>query len=154
MRGWTQEALGAALLRRVEAASAAEAEARARNRAARRAARAAAEAPAAGGGDHAVDPVPAAVGQKPGAALVESRRRKAAGARSRGEVYRVDFILYGRQPFDWDNAAASVKEMQDAMVDLGWLPGDDWDVLEGSARGRPVKTEAEERVEAVLTRLK
>lgn len=37
------------------------------------------------------------------------------------------------QPMDWDNAAASIKAAQDALVTEGWLPSDDWKTLEGEA---------------------
>jgi len=112
-----------------------------------------AEAAAARRAHHAVGAVPAAERPEQPPALVGDRARAAAGARSRGERYRVEFVAYACRPCDWDNLAGSVKEIQDAMVDAGWLPGDDWDVLEGGVASRKCAHKAEQRVEATLTRL-
>jgi hypothetical protein len=48
---------------------------------------------------------------------------------------------------------ASIKEAQDILVTLGWLPGDGWNELTGSARSVRVRTRAEQRTEIKITRI-
>lgn len=55
---------------------------------------------------------------------------------------------------DWDNAAASIKPLQDAIVATGLLPGDDWQTLEGQVHTFKVRKKTEERVEIQLLRLR
>ena len=78
---------------------------------------------------------------------------EAQGEPGRRPRYRVDWTLYSCQPLDWDNLAGSVKEAQDRLVELGWIPGDDWEVLEGSATTRKVGKRKEQRLEVVITRV-
>ena len=66
--------------------------------------------------------------------LDKDARRDCESARGSEGRYRVVWLLHMCQPMDWDNAAASVKGAQDALVTEGWLPSDDWKTLEGEAR--------------------
>ena len=93
-----------------------------------------------------LEPAPAlAEGPKREEASPSRRRVRGGGVPSR---YFVEFTLYSCRPYDWDNRAAAVKAMQDAMVERGWLPGDGWRQLDGTVRVVKVKTKAEQRTEA------
>lgn len=87
--------------------------------------------------------------------LVEVFKREAAGKRSvsKGERYRVTFVIYAVRPRDWDNLAASCKQLQDAIVEDGWLPDDNWRVLEGAVVSAKAKTKSEERTEVRISRI-
>ena len=77
--------------------------------------------------------LPAEVGAQHARPLDEDARRDSQGAPSCEGRYRVRWLLFMCQPMDWDNAAASIKAVQDALVTEGWLPSDDWKTLEGEA---------------------
>jgi len=85
--------------------------------------------------------------------LVQDTPREQTRPRGGEGRYRVSWTLYACHPLDWDNAAASVKPAQDALVELGWISGDDWKTLEGSARSVAVHSKAEERTEVVIERI-
>lgn len=95
----------------------------------------------------------ASLSAKPEAPLVKDSQGELKGQGSGQVRYRVDWVLYSCQPLDWDNAAASVKPAQDALVELGWIPSDDWKTLEGTAISKKVKTKAEQRTEITITQL-
>ncbi len=93
---------------------------------------------------------------QPGPALVrpakrETPRKERIGA---GGHYRIKFIVYAVRPRDWDNLSASVKQLQDAIVEAGWLPDDDWKTLEGTVVSAKAATEEEERTEVTIERMK
>lgn len=90
-------------------------------------------------------------GQHNAVASARPRDKKITGGN--GERYHVAWTIYTVCPADWDNAAASIKGMQDELVDLGFLPGDDWQVLEGTAKAVKVSTRAEQGVTVAITRL-
>jgi len=102
---------------------------------------------------HADHPVPAAVGSQPAPALERGRARERAGAGGGGRRYRVEFTLHCCNPYDWDNAASAIKAVQDALVTEGWLPGDGWRELEGSAKAVKVAHKNQQKTVAILTRL-
>jgi hypothetical protein len=93
---------------------------------------------------------------QPGPALVRPAQRKGprkerSGA---GGHYRIKFTVYAVRPRDWDNLSASVKQLQDAIVEAGWLPDDDWKTLEGTVVSAKAATEEEERTEVTIERMK
>lgn len=75
---------------------------------------------------------------------------KAAGKGSDGERYRVTFTVYAVRPKDWDNNFCKV--IQDQLIYSGWLPDDNWRILEGAIRTRKSKP-GEERTEVEIERL-
>jgi len=80
--------------------------------------------------------------------------RKAQRPARPGRRYRVEFTIYSCQPCDWDNAVASCKFLQDALVEAGWLPdGDGWQELEGSAKAVKVAHRSDQRVVVEITRV-
>ena len=102
----------------------------------------------------AVRAVAAEVGAKSATSLARRSRATGTSRKSSGRRYRADFVLYCCAPYDWDNAAGSVKEIQDQLVRQGWLPdGDGWRELEGTARAVKVAHKNEQRTEVKLTRL-
>ena len=103
--------------------------------------------------NHAANSIPAKVSSKPAASLDGNAAGKAAGATGRQPKYRIEFTLYACQPLDFDNATGSIKEILDAIVTAGWLPGDDWRTLEGEARSVKVRHKAEQRTVAILRRI-
>lgn len=74
----------------------------------------------------------------------QRKRASAKGVKS-GARYHIRFTVYSIYPRDWDNLAASVKQLQDAVVEAGWLPDDNWKVLTGEAIPAKAKTRAEQR---------
>lgn len=82
--------------------------------------------------------------------LVKSPSGQQASSGSGQQRYRIHFTIYSCHPLDWDNAAASIKPAQDAIVRAGWLPSDDWRTLEGTAISAKVKTKAEQRTEVTI----
>jgi hypothetical protein len=93
---------------------------------------------------------------QPRPALVASPQGEGAGKRSvePGAHYRVRFTVFAVRPRDWDNLAASCKQLQDAIVEAGWLPDDDWKTLEGTVVSAKAATENEERTEVTIERMK
>ena len=77
--------------------------------------------------------LPAEVGAQLAPALVADAPRQQESARGGEARYRVSWTMFCCHPLDWDNAAASIKAAQDALVTEGWLPSDDWKTLEGEA---------------------
>jgi len=67
--------------------------------------------------------------------------------------YCVEWFIYSCQPMDYDNANASIKEIQDEMVRQGWLPSDDWKTLIGVANPMKVWHRSEQRTEVRITRI-
>ena len=90
---------------------------------------------------------------QPARSLVRDSPSKQAGQGGGQERYRVTWRLYSYQPLDWDNAAASIKAAQDALVEDGWLPDDNYRVLEGSAVSIKVNTRTEQRTEVTIERI-
>lgn len=90
-----------------------------------------------------------------GVPLVEVFRREEKSQRGSkpGERYRVTYTIHATRPRDWDNLAASCKQLQDAIVDEGWLPGDDWKQLEGQVVSTKCAHKAEERTEVEIVRI-
>jgi len=89
-------------------------------------------------------------------ALVSAPQGKGTGKRSvvPGERYRISFTVHAVRPRDWDNLTASIKQLQDCLVEAGWLPDDNWKVLEGTVRSDKAASKAEERTEITIERIK
>jgi Holliday junction resolvase RusA-like endonuclease len=62
---------------------------------------------------------------------------------------KVLFRVFSTRPADWDNY--HVKELQDLLIKVGVLDGDEWDFLQGEIISEKVYTEAEERTEITIT---
>ena len=107
--------------------------------------------------DDATQRLPARQVAKPQSrpALVAPAQRKGAGEERAGSGgrYRITFTVHAVRPRDWDNLSASVKQLQDAIVEAGWLPDDDWKTLEGVVVSAKAMTEVEERTEVKIERL-
>lgn len=88
-------------------------------------------------------------------ALVERPQR--ARARKGGAVvcarYRITATVFAVRPRDWDNLAASLKQLQDEMVTAGWLPGDDWRQLDGRVVSAKAGCAGDERTEILIERM-
>ena len=103
--------------------------------------------------DHA-----AAVSSRPvtepagGLSLVGQARRKEASGCGAGERYHIHYAAYSVRPRDWDNLAASCKEIQDQIWRAGWLPDDGWRVLTGSVESCKAATDKDERTVVTITR--
>jgi hypothetical protein len=69
------------------------------------------------------------------------------------ERYHINLTIYSTRPRDWDNLAASCKQLQDVLVEDGWLPDDNYRVLSGSVSSLKCKTKAEHRTVVTLVRL-
>jgi hypothetical protein len=93
------------------------------------------------------------VSAKPAASLDANPAREKTGTGGVQPRHHISWTIYACHPLDWDNAAASIKEAQDILVTLGWLPGDGWNELTGSARSVRVRTRAEQRTEIKITRI-
>lgn len=63
----------------------------------------------------------------------------------------IRFTVYAKRAADWD--AYDVKWVQDLLVNIGVLPGDDWAVLQGEVRSEKVHKKEEERTEIEIVRL-
>jgi hypothetical protein len=93
------------------------------------------------------------VGSQSASSLVAGGKGKQAGASGGQERYRIHFTIYACQPLDWDNAAGSIKPIQDALVEAGWLPADDWKTLEGIAISKKANTKKEQRTVVTIERI-
>jgi hypothetical protein len=104
--------------------------------------------------DKTGDSVCAEESPQPAPALAVGRARKQKGSLggSSGPRYHATYYLYSNRPYDVDNFAGSVKAIQDALVDLGWLPDDGWKTLSAAfiCRWCP---QVEKRIEIVLMRM-
>lgn len=58
---------------------------------------------------------------------------------------RIRFVVHSTRPADWDNL--SFKGVQDLLVEVGILDGDEWNILQGSVESRKVRSKAEEGTE-------
>lgn len=65
--------------------------------------------------------------------------------------YRIHFDVWSKQPCDWDNYR--IKYLQDGLIKLGVLPGDSFELLEGSITSHKADSKQDERTEITLTRL-
>lgn len=65
--------------------------------------------------------------------------------------HRITFEVYAVRPCDYDNYFC--KPLQDLLVNLGFLPDDNWRVLEGCVISRRAKTKSEERTEITIEQL-
>ena len=65
--------------------------------------------------------------------------------------FRVLFTVYAVRPLDYDNVR--IKPLQDCLVAAGFLPDDNWKVLEGEVRSCKAKSKAEERTVIEIWRL-
>lgn len=79
----------------------------------------------------------------------EARPRQSKG-RAQGR-YRITFRCYRCRPMDWDNTI--FKGLQDAIVEAGLLPDDNWRVLEGAVVSDKANSKAEERTEIEIVQL-
>ena len=106
--------------------------------------------------DCARGPTPAAVRPQLAPSLAGRRPRKPTASRGGGgsgkDRYFANYVLHCPQPYDWDNAAGSIKAIQDALVAEGWLPDDGWDVLDGVCWCEKCR-KGEERVEVTLVKI-
>lgn len=83
----------------------------------------------------------------PGMPLEPTPQREAASP----SRYHVRFDVYACRPRDWDNNFC--KPLQDCLVEAGFLPDDNWQILSGSMQCHKVKTKDQERTEITLTKL-
>lgn len=88
-----------------------------------------------------------------GLPLVEVFQREAAGEGRAAPCYHITFTVYSTRPRDWDNLAASCKQLQDAIVETGYLPDDNWRVLSGSVESRKARTKLAERTVVRIERV-
>ena len=88
-----------------------------------------------------------------GQALVSVPERERPGKSSSPGRYHINLAIYSTRPRDWDNLAASCKQLQDVLVEVGWLPDDNYRVLSGSVSSIKCKTKAEHRTVVTLYRL-
>jgi hypothetical protein len=90
-----------------------------------------------------------------GSALVKEplRKGKGKGGAVQCPRYRITATVFAVKPRDWDNLAASLKQLQDEIVAAGWLPGDDWRQLDGRVVSAKAATVADERTEILLERM-
>jgi Holliday junction resolvase RusA-like endonuclease len=58
------------------------------------------------------------------------------------ERARIRFFIYSTRPADWDNY--STKQLQDCLVEAGFLDADDWDRLCGQVVSYEVHSKEEE----------
>lgn len=68
------------------------------------------------------------------------------------EFYEVRFDVYSIRPQDWDNIR--VKELQDVLVDLGFLPDDNYRILTGKVRSMKVFKTKDQKTVITLKRIK
>lgn len=68
------------------------------------------------------------------------------------EFYEVRFDVYSIRPQDWDNIR--VKELQDVLVDLGFLPDDNYRILTGRVRSMKVFKTKDQKTVITLKRIK
>jgi Holliday junction resolvase RusA-like endonuclease len=83
--------------------------------------------------------------------LVSPVPGEAAGRASSQGRFSVTFKIFSCRPLDFDNAFT--KPLQDALVEAGLLPGDDWRTLEGRVASHKARSKAEERTEVTIERL-
>lgn len=67
-------------------------------------------------------------------------------------LYEIRFDVYSISPQDWDNIR--VKELQDVLVDLGFLPDDNYRILTGSVRSMKVFKKKQQKTIITLKRIK
>jgi hypothetical protein len=74
--------------------------------------------------------------------LVNTSSGKTKGRSSPTSRYRITFEVSAVRPLDWDNYR--FKDLQDCLVQAGFLPNDDWRVLEGCVRSYKVHRKEDE----------
>lgn len=84
--------------------------------------------------------------------LVRPTPRKATGGTGPASRFAIRFIVRSRRPMDWDNAGGgSLKRLQDLLVQpLGILPGDGWDVLQGTVISEKAESAEDEGTTVVI----
>ncbi len=87
-----------------------------------------------------------------GRTLVRSTSGEAAGGVGAPSRFAIRFIVRSRRPMDWDNAGGgSLKRLQDLLVEaLRILPGDGWNVIQGTVISEKCDTAEEEGVVIVI----
>jgi hypothetical protein len=83
--------------------------------------------------------------------LERATKRETVGKESDNERYGITFTIYRVRPLDWDNSFT--KPCQDILVEFGFLPDDNWKVLEGKVRCLKVKHIDEQRTEVTIERI-
>lgn len=84
-------------------------------------------------------------------ALDHPTARETTRLASPAQRYRILYTIYSLRPMDYDNIA--IKKLQDGLVRAGFLPDDNWQVLEGAVRSCKASTQAEERTEIEIVEL-
>lgn len=65
--------------------------------------------------------------------------------------FRVRFTVYACRPCDWDNYRT--KPLQDCLVAAGFMPDDNWKILEGEVVSMKARSKAEQRTVIELWRI-
>lgn len=87
----------------------------------------------------------------PGPPLVAPAPGEGAGQKSPQYRFIIAFTVFRVHPLDWDNHF--VKALQDMLVSHGFLPDDNWTILEGSVRCLRVSHRSEQRTEITIERI-
>ena len=66
--------------------------------------------------------------------------------------FRVTFRVYAVRPLDWDNYR--LKDLQDCLVRIKFLPSDDYQTLEGQVISCKAHSKAEEKTIVTIERLR
>lgn len=87
--------------------------------------------------------------------LERPKPRKTPGgagvARHDHGTLRITFRCFAVRPLDWDNYR--FKSLQDALVEVGLLPCDDYHTLQGQVISCKAHSKAEERTEITIERI-
>lgn len=77
-----------------------------------------------------------------GEALVGAVSGQASGGTLPLRRARITFTVYARRPLDWDNYR--LKDLQDCLIEAGFLHSDAWQYLEGSVVSKKAHSKKEE----------
>jgi hypothetical protein len=86
-----------------------------------------------------------------GLPLVKVAPRKRTRLEIPESRYVITFTVFRVHPLDWDNHFC--KPLQDVLVSSGFLPDDNWRVLEGRFQSRKCGSKSEQRTEITIERL-
>jgi len=78
-----------------------------------------------------------------GSPLVSAGKGKAPRSVGTKGRFLVRFRVFSVRPLDWDNYR--LKDLQDLLCLTGYLPSDNWNVLEGSVVSEKAHSKAEEK---------
>lgn len=83
-----------------------------------------------------------------GVPLDGAGKGKETGSPVSGPRYRITFAVFAVKPLDWDNYR--LKDLQDCLIEAGFLPDDNWRVLEGQVISKKAHSKEEERTEILI----